>query len=161
MPCWDSRWVERHGKSVPYKHSIWDFSLLQESSSNSLCPECVWLCPYVVTSFLPSFLFKQPSQLSPTPLIKQKKTNPKGEEEEVVLASFLCLGESSCAPSLLKISPLWLGKFLGKMVMKFGIISITRRPFFFFDQSDLICLDFHTPNGHSLTNYLFIKNRVC
>jgi hypothetical protein len=47
------------------------------------------------------------------------------------------------------------------MVMKFGIISITRRPFFFFDQSDLICLDFHPPNGHTLSQITCLLKIEC
>jgi hypothetical protein len=61
---------------------------------------------------------KQPSQLPPPlcphSLSKRRqiqKEKKKKEEEEEVLASFLSFfGESSCAPSFSKISPLWLGE---------------------------------------------------
>jgi hypothetical protein len=72
------------------------------------------LC-YFLSSFLHFETTLSTSSPPLPPLIKQKKTNPKGEEEEEeeeeVLASFLSFfGESSCAPSFSKISPLWLGE---------------------------------------------------
>ncbi len=98
---------ERHGKA--YLISVWDSAF--KGASNSLVQnhECIDYVLMLLPSFLPSFLFKQSSQLSPPlPPPHQAKEEKSKKRREEVLASFLSLGKF-LRSFLLKISPLWLG----------------------------------------------------